>query len=267
MIKTTLIALLLAAVCELPSIAQDTTYLNSNWKETTADKAAYFRIKIKRDTGWQLTDYFRSGKIQMTGSYSDESCNISQGEFIWYDDKGAINRRCSYVQGKAEGSETYYYNNGHKKVTGTNNAGEQDGEWIGYYPSGRLSGKASYEKGKQVSATFFHEDGSPDKTVTEFMKEASYPGGQPKFLRFLMKTLRYPEIAIKNNIQGTAVILFKVSKEGTISDIKVVESVDKSLDEEALRVVSLTHQWEPAIIGGIASDSYHKQPIVFRLAN
>jgi antitoxin component YwqK of YwqJK toxin-antitoxin module len=170
----------------------------------------------------------------MSGNYADDSCHVSQGEFVWFDEKGIVSHRCNYLQGKLDGTDTFYYPDGHKKMTGRNREGDKQGEWLGFYPNGKISGKAKYEKGKQVSATFFHEDGSPDKSITAFMKNSEYPGGVPQFLRFLNKTLRYPDTAVNHEIQGTVIVSFKVSKEGKASEFRVIQSVDQSLDAEAL---------------------------------
>src|SRR5258708_34693213 len=97
------------------------------------------------------------------------------------------------------------------------------------------------------------------------MKSAEYPGGIPQFTRFLNKTLMYPDSAVVHEIQGTVVIVFKVSKNGKVSELKVEQSVDKYLDKEALRALRLMSDWEPAIMGGIPADSYCKQPVAFRL--
>jgi TonB family protein len=143
--------------------------------------------------------------------------------------------------------------------------GELDGECTGFYPSGKISGKARYRNGQQLSASFFHEDGSPDDKQTIFYTEAEFPGGPPQWLRFLNKTTRYPEKAYKNNIQGTVIVLFMVTKEGKLKDITVVQSVDPLLDAEAVWVMKKSPDWQPAIIGGLPDDQYKKQPIVFRL--
>lgn len=250
---------------QLSAVAQDTSYFNSIWKETSKDKASYYRTKTKTETGWHATDHFISGKVQMTGNYADDSCHVSQGEFVWYDDNGVANHRCNYVKGKLDGVDTLYYPDGLKKMAGKNKEGEKQGEWLGYYQNGKISGKAKHERGKQVSAVFFHEDGSPNKSISSFMKQSEYPGGVPQFLRFLNKTLRYPDTAVNYEIQGTVIVSFKVSKEGKASEFRVIQSVDQSLDAEALRVLKMMPDWDPAIIGGILSDSYYSQPVVFHL--
>jgi len=83
--------------------------------------------------------------------------------------------------------------------------------------------------------------------------------------RFLIRNLKYPEGAANQTIQGTVYVGFNVSKEGQIQDIKVLRSVEPSLDKEALRVIGLMPEWEPLIIGGILCDSHHTQPINFIL--
>ena len=91
----TLIQLALFFTCcasEVPALAQDTLYYNAIWKEITADKASYFRIKTRSTIGWQVSDCFLSGKPQMKGglSYRANNClsshdcaiGIVQGEGV-----------------------------------------------------------------------------------------------------------------------------------------------------------------------------------------
>jgi TonB family protein len=260
----TLLALLVTAISSFTVSAQDTTYLNANWKETTPDKSSYFRIKQKTDSGWLVKDYFRNGKPQMTGLFKDDSLTIADGHFTWYDEKG-LNRRCTLAGGKKEGAEIYYYPNGHVKATGNNKTGEMDGEWLGYYTNGKPSGKATYTNGKQLSASFFQEDGTRDKSITQFMQEAQYPGGPSQLLKFINKNIKYPDAAVKNNTEGTVIVSVKITKDGIPADFKVTKSVDKNLDAEAINVLRQMPEWKPAILGGIPTDMYINQPITFQL--
>lgn len=183
----------------------------------------------------------------------------------WYDQHGTILHSRTYSRGKANGIEVIYYPNGHVNATGNNKDEKQQGEWLGYYPNGKLSARASYDTGRQVSASFYNEDGSRNKTMKIFMKESEYPGGMLQYLRWLNKTLRYPDSAVVHEIQGIVVIGFKVSKEGKLSEFTVDRAVDKYLDQESLRALKLMPDWQPAITGGVFTDSYRRQPVVFRL--
>ena len=71
--------------------------------------------------------------------------------------------------------------------------------------------------------------------VVEQMPE--YPGGPKALMEFLNNNVQYPAEAEKAGIQGRVIATFVVEKDGSISNAKVVKSVDPLLDAEALRVI------------------------------
>jgi TonB family protein len=265
MTKLMLIGFCCIQLLSMSAVCQDTLWYNAAWQKSTADNGSFYRTRIKTDTGWLVTDHYRNGRPQMTGGYADDSFGVKQGEFRWYDENGIVNHFCTYNRGKTNGPETLFYENGHQQMKGGNRDGERDGEWVLYFPAGKMAGKANYRVGKRVSMQLFHEDGSPNTKDTIFQRDSEFPGGTPQYLRFLNKTLRYPDSAVVYEIQGIVVVQFKVSKEGKVSDLKVVQSVNPYLDAEALRVLQLTPDWNPAIVAGVPVESYHIQPLVFSL--
>jgi TonB family protein len=92
-----------------------------------------------------------------------------------------------------------------------------------------------------------------------------FPGGTEKLFEFLKENIHYPEIAEENGVQGRVVVTFVVEVDGSISETKVVKSVDTSLDEEAIRVVKLLPKWNPAMLNGKPVRSKYTVPITFRL--
>jgi len=250
----------------MSGFALDTSYYNVSRKASAPDKAKYFEVKTRSSAGWKLNSFYISGKPQMAGEYTDDSFHIKTGEFLWYDSTGALTHRCNYENNKMEGAETFYYPNGKVHMTGKNRNDHPDGEWVGYYPSGKISGKATYKNGNQSSAEFFNTDGSPNKEMKVFMRDADFPGGPQQWLRFLNKTFRYPDQAVDKKIEGTVMVLFTVSKDGMVTKAHVEEPVNKFLDQEALRVVRESPEWQPAIMGGGYCDSYKRQPIIFSYA-
>lgn len=96
--------------------------------------------------------------------------------------------------------------------------------------------------------------------------ESSYPGGASAWSRYLNKTLKYPQEAQDNEIQGTIIVQFIVDKEGNVSDVEAVSGPSTGgLRDEAVRVIKKSGKWEPAIQNGRKVKSYKKQPITFRL--
>ncbi len=64
--------------------------------------------------------------------------------------------------------------------------------------------------------------------------------------QIMQSELKYPDAARKKGIQGKVVLGLYISENGTVSKIEVAESVEKSLDDEAVRVAGLLKNWEPA---------------------
>ncbi len=92
-----------------------------------------------------------------------------------------------------------------------------------------------------------------------------YPGGMVEFMKWLTATLHYPDQALKQKIQGKVIISFIVNKDGSLSDLKLVQSAGKLLDDEALRVARLMPNWKPGIDKGKPCRSMIAIPIVFEI--
>lgn len=90
-------------------------------------------------------------------------------------------------------------------------------------------------------------------------------GDEAKFTKWVYDNLKYPEMAKDKGIQGRITLTFLVKKDGSVSDVKVLRGVDKSLDEEAVRVVSASPNWTPGVEDGKAVNVRFQFPIIFQL--
>lgn len=99
--------------------------------------------------------------------------------------------------------------------------------------------------------------------VTEQMPE--YPGGMKELFKFLQDNLKYPENAMKNNVQGRVIVQFVVEKDGTPTEFKVARSVDPDLDAEALRVMKTMSKWKPGMQRGEVVRVKYTVPVSFKL--
>jgi protein TonB len=248
-----------------PAAAQDTIYLDAGFRQSTASQPMYYGFKTRTPAGWELTCYYLTGKLKMTGEFADDSLRVRQGDFVWYDSSGTLTNRNAYAGNLEEGPIAFYYANGQLQVSGYTRAGKNDGNWIGYYLSGQVSGKATYSDGKQISAVMYHEDGSSNKDMPAFMRNAQYPGGMARQNQFISQHARYPEKAARERTQGSVLVTFTVSKEGKLSDYQISFSDNPDLNAEALRVVKLMPDWEPAIRGGIYISGFGQALVLFRL--
>ena len=92
-----------------------------------------------------------------------------------------------------------------------------------------------------------------------------FPGGIVEFMKWLTRSLKYPDAARRQKIQGTVQVSFIVNKDGSVSDIKLLKSVDKLLDDEALRVMKSMPQWKAGEDKGQPCRTMITIPIVFKL--
>ncbi len=101
--------------------------------------------------------------------------------------------------------------------------------------------------------------------VVEQMPE--FPDGQAAMLKFLRDNLKYPPIAKENNIEGTVVVNFVVSKTGEIQKVNVVRGVPggQMLDAEAVRVIKSMPKWKPGKHNGRAVNVTFTLPVKFKL--
>ena len=93
----------------------------------------------------------------------------------------------------------------------------------------------------------------------------SFPGGDAAQIAFLSNNLRYPAVAMEQGIQGRVVTQFVVDKDGSITDVKVVRSLDPMLDKEAVRLVKSMPKWTPGKLNGSPVRVKYILPISFRL--
>lgn len=99
--------------------------------------------------------------------------------------------------------------------------------------------------------------------VAEQMPE--FPGGMKEMLKFLQENVKYPENAMKNNVQGRVIVQFVIEKDGTPTEFKVARSVDPDLDAEALRVLQTMPKWKPGMQRGKIVRVKFTVPVSFKL--
>lgn len=92
-----------------------------------------------------------------------------------------------------------------------------------------------------------------------------FPGGTNGLMQYLAKNLKYPLVCEENGIEGRVTVSFIVEKDGSVSDVNVVKSVNPALDKEAKRLVNSMPKWSPGKIGGKPVRVKYSIPVNFRL--
>ena len=87
-----------------------------------------------------------------------------------------------------------------------------------------------------------------------------------KFRAWVSNNLKYPPIAKENGVTGLVMMIFVVDKTGAVVNPQILRSSgDKSIDEEAKRVVTSSPKWTPGMQSGKPANVQFQFQIRFAL--
>ena len=99
--------------------------------------------------------------------------------------------------------------------------------------------------------------------IVEVMPE--FPGGMDKMAKYLSENIKYPEEAKEKGISGRVFISYVIEKDGSVTEVKVMRSVNPLVDDEAVRVVKAMPKWKPGLQKGKPVRVNYILPVNFKL--
>ena len=105
----------------------------------------------------------------------------------------------------------------------------------------------------------------PEKVFTAVEQMPQFPGGDAALMKYLSNNINYPQVAMENGVQGRVIVQFVVTKNGTVGEVKVIRSVDRDLDKEAVRLCKSLPKFIPGKMNGQAVNVWYTLPITFKL--
>jgi protein TonB len=107
------------------------------------------------------------------------------------------------------------------------------------------------------------EEDAPFVSVEEMPK---FQGGDfSKFSKWVQKNCQYPVMAQETGIQGSVLLQLVVEKDGRVSVVEVLNSPDKLLTDEALRVIKKSPKFTPGKQRGVPVRVQFVLPVRFKL--
>ena len=159
-----------------------------------------------------------------------------------------------------------YWSNGNPSQRGEYINGKKDGLWTYCYVTGKKCQEVNYVADSAVSFTCYDEKEAVQKDNCIYEKEASFPGGDKKWKQYLESKLgsaRLPDDFYNGKIYGEVWVQFVVDVDGSITDAKVIQSVNPSLDAIALNIFKASPKWQHAVQYNRPVKAYRRQPITF----
>lgn len=87
------------------------------------------------------------------------------------------------------------------------------------------------------------------------------------FRNWVQSKLRYPQIAQENGISGRVVLTFVIERDGKLTNIQVLQTPDRSLSDEAVRVLNTSPKWKPGKNRNQPARVKYTLPVDFRIQN
>ena len=107
-----------------------------------------------------------------------------------------------------------------------------------------------------------------DQPFVKVEQMPSFMGGDlMTFRNWVQSKVRYPQIAQENNISGRVLLMFVIEKDGSLTNIQVLQTPDSSLSDEAIRILKTSPKWTPGKQRNQAVRVKYTLPIDFRIQN
>lgn len=167
----------------------------------------------------------------------------------------------SFRDGAVNGTASYYYENGVLKSSGFTTNGTTTGAWNFYMENGEVMHIINYdyspfaENRKQISPEVFSGN------INTGQRNPAFMGGEEEWLAFLEKTIRYPNSVADYPALGIVQVEFLVTDVGEVVSGHIVKSVNKALDDEALRVIEKMPRWNPGLNYGMPVSMLMNMPL------
>ena len=107
-----------------------------------------------------------------------------------------------------------------------------------------------------------------DQPFVKVEQMPSFMGGDlMTFRNWVQSKVRFPQIAQENNISGRVLLMFVIERDGSLTNIQVLQTPDSSLSDEAIRVLKSSPKWTPGKQRNQAVRVKYTLPIDFRIQN
>ncbi|MBL7710732.1 MAG: TonB family protein [Chitinophagaceae bacterium] len=222
----------------------DTAYFNRAGRKTNhRDSAEFYTVRHynpEDSNRVRMTKQAMNGQLLGENYFSNFKKLIKEGTSREYHSSGALAKEISYVNNKIEGL------------------------FLTYWPDGKIRRRDLCRNDTLVTGQCYTREGN-DTIYFEYEQPPKFPGGQDSLRKFIGRNLKYPPNARLDAIEGTVYVLFTVTKEGSVTEVKIYKAVSPELDAEAIRVVSRMPPWMPRKLEGELTPYNLVLPVAFRL--
>lgn len=129
-----------------------------------------------------------------------------------------------------------------------------------------MGGKVTPSIGGSDVTARISDVGKDGKEIFDVVEEQpNPPGGMEGWNNYLASALKYPAEARKLGIEGTVIVMFEVNSDGSLSNPEILRGIGAGCDEEVIRVIENSPDWEPGKQSGRTVNTRMRLPVRFKL--
>jgi antitoxin component YwqK of YwqJK toxin-antitoxin module len=244
-----------------------------------------YKDSAKKIRHGEFTWYHANGYLERQGTYIN---NKQTGTWVSYYENGVMRDSSHYIFGNKKGiSLSWHYNgfmadssslntdgsgvvvewfdNGTPAAAGKLAAGRKlHGTWQFFHKNGSLSALEVYDNGKLIKKEYFDEKGVKEADTTSKDRDAQFSGGGKAWQKYLQKQIYWPpNLSFQTSGEAVVVVRYSVDEDGKIVDAYVSLPFHPEFDRIALKAITQSPKWKPAISHNRKVKTYLTQPVGF----
>ena len=227
----------------------------------------HFKDSTLRDIDGPSVNYHPNGRIEKEGSYIN---NNKEGGWLEWDSLGRKVDSSIYLHDKSIVKATFSYNKNDKLSYYTLKDSLQDTyQTISYDSLSAISNEVFFKGQKGIMKKYTKEGIDTDSLFTREEKEASFPGGDMGWSRYLKNNLN-ANTPINNRAPAgsyNVIVRFIVKNDGTIDNVLAETRFGYGMENEVIRIIKNGPKWIPASQYGRKVNAYRRQPVTFLVSD
>lgn len=146
---------------------------------------------------------------------------------------------------------------------------EQDnqpvGTWNHYNREGQKEFSLYYSNKKIKNGYYFNSSDLNNSIENTDFTLPNFQGNNENVFKYLANSIKYPQTAQDNGIQGKVYVHLKIDSTGKPTPLSIYRSAHIIIDKEAFRVLEEMPNWSPATKNNTTINSYIIFPINFKI--
>jgi antitoxin component YwqK of YwqJK toxin-antitoxin module len=224
--------------------------------------------------------------VLLIANFTDSSLAVNQGLFQTFYIDGSVETECNYENNEINGTwkkwdstshltdsinydhgkkidsaAFYYFKNGALSSYHITNFENDQFRQINYNDSGKITSEVFFTGQKGVMKIYDGPVIKIDSLSTREEKEASFPGGEAGWTRYISKQINSHLDDLSNKDYGTCVVRFIIDTDGKVSDVHATTMLGSTLASIAVEAVKSGPKWIPAKQYGRIVKAYRLQPV------